>query len=137
MAVELTPGCWCQLGAKLTPGWRNNRYETYGFYRDSVTRYGRFVSFGLGLSTTVNQWVPLPPDVSKTSPRLGRTPEDSGGLERTQMRAEALAANHLVTKVARHQLVRKTAGPFPPFGTKWNIVFCFQHDRKHDREKTN
>ena len=29
----------------------------------------------------------------------------------------AINANHLVTKVARHQLVKKTARPFPPFGT--------------------
>ena len=31
--------------------------------------------------------------------------------------------NYLVTKVARHQLVRKTAWPNPPFGTNSNHVF--------------
>ena len=29
-----------------------------------------------------------------------------------------LGARHLMTKVARHQLVKKKARPFPPFGTK-------------------
>ncbi len=33
--------------------------------------------------------------VSKTSPRLGRTPEDSGGLERTCNNVEAVGLRHL------------------------------------------
>ena len=66
----------------------------------------------------------------ESSPSLGCPPspkrlQDWGGLQRTQedwrglgYGPKALAANHLVTKVERHQLVRKTAWPFPPFGTK-------------------
>jgi hypothetical protein len=33
------------------------------------------------------------------------------------MMVKPLALNHLVTKLARHQLLKKTARPFPPFGT--------------------
>lgn len=32
-------------------------------------------------------------------------------------RLKAFGPNHLVTKVARHQPVKKTPWPFPPFGT--------------------
>ena len=40
-----------------------------------------------------------------------------------------------MTKVARHQLVKKTAWPFPPFGTTKPKTFCFQQDGKSAQAK--
>jgi len=39
---------------------------------------------------------------------------------------KALTLNHLVTKVARHQLLKKTARPFPPFGTSFCVSLTHQ-----------
>ena len=69
------------------------------------------MSFGDPVSLLPNQHVTQMPNVqvenvSKTSPRLGRTPEDSGGLERTQMMAEGGAANRTAQNPGRDRLVR-------------------------------